>query len=217
MAFSTLAQIRTGKLNPELGLKSDADGAFGTTVDRNAALSWAFAELWPVMARLVKEAFTPLNTSTEYVLATIRDVQVIDVTNTSGVLMSKLDSFRVYSDETTTPPIQRLVLPAVPSTSNTYHVLGYAPYVVPVVDADACDLPPEQEWVVVAGARAFLYRRQMNRHITSQRFQNENRSTAETVAELSALYNVARSEFQDAMNRNRRNLSLPKAANLRRA
>lgn len=218
MAFLTLGVVRTAHLNPALGLDSDTDVSFGNTATRNAALKDAFARLWPEMGRVVRENITFTSSVSEYTLTDVQKVQAIDVVDTSGNRVSEVKSWRVYEDESddANATVVRLVLSSPQPTSVTGRAIGYRRYLVPSVNADVCDLPDALIYIVVLGAKAYLYGNMLNRHITSQRRQSENTSTAESTQELLAMFQTARADFLTARTENRRSLALPRATGLRR-
>lgn len=218
---TTQLQLRQNRLNVDLGLdltltNGDGDTSFGTTAVRNQAIQVALAKLWPRMARLAVESATPSTTALEYTLTTLRDVEAIDLIGVSpAVPIDKGNNFRFIYDETTAAtPIRRLRLPYAPGTTNfsSIRVIGYVPYKSELTsDADTLDLPVEFEWVVTTGARAEIYRRQLNSRVNYERFNVQNRDNSVTVNELLTLYQVAVREFEDAIEMHRRSFATGKS------
>jgi hypothetical protein len=200
MAFSTLDAIRTGGLNVELGLTADADDRFGTTAQRNYALQEAIKRLWPRMARLTRESVTIVTDQLDYTLTSIRDVAKLERLDQDGLPVSDLSgNYRAWYDEEDATPVMRLLLAqALPST-NTLRVIGYAPYFVPASGGAYVDLQPEDEWIIVAGARALLFRRLFNSFVVYERHENENRKTFLTPDQLIGIANDAERMFQQGI------------------
>lgn len=212
MAFSTLDAVRTGKLNVDLGLTGDSDDRFGTTAIRNQALQDALYRLWPRMARLTRETITISLTSWDYTLTTLRDVVELELTDSTGYGWHQtLDNFTTWYDEEDATPVVRLRLPAlITDSSYILKAIGYAPYTVPASSppssSGSLDLQPEDEWIIVAGARAFLYRRQLNSFVTYERHENENRKTFLSPEQLLTMATSAEREFEEAIRRHPRRL-----------
>lgn len=217
MAFSTLDAIRTGALNTELGLSGDSDNRFGTDDERNFALQDAIRQLWPRMARLTRETVTVTADTLEYTLTTVRDVVRIEQYDVDGVFRSDLGSnFRSWWDEEDSTPVIRLSLVAALDPTTTLKVLGYAPYTVPTSNppssSGSVDLQPEDEWIIVTGARALLYRRLLNQFAVFDRHANENRQTALSADQMIALAEQAERRFQQALSLRPRRIAKAKRA-----
>ena len=80
-------------------------------------------------------------------------------------------------------------------TANNVYLYGYAPYIVPANGAASCDLPPELEYIVCAGARVEAYRAKLNQYANFPRLANENRANAISAAEVIELMRTATTEF----------------------
>lgn len=204
MAFSTLDAIRTGALNTELGLTGDSDDRFGTTAQRNFALQDAIRQLWPRMARLTRESVTVVEDQLDYALTTVRDVVLLEQYDEDGMFLSNLaNNYRSWWDEEDATPVVRLHLVAPLDTTTSLKVLGYAPYTVPASSppssSGTVDLQNEDEWIIVAGARALLYRRLLNQFVVFERHENENRRTSLSADQIIALAEQAERKFQNAL------------------
>lgn len=201
MALSTLDAVRTGALNTELGLTGDSDDRFGTTAQRNYALQEALRRLWPRMARLTRETVTLVDDQVDYALTTIRDVAKLELLDADGLPRGDLSgNYRVWYDEEDATPVTRLLLAQELPTTHSLRVIGYAPYTVPSSSppssSGTLDLQPEDEWIIVAGARALLFRRMFNSFVTYERHENENRKTFLTPDQLIGIANDAEGMFQ---------------------
>lgn len=217
MAYSTLDSIRTVSLNPDLGLDSDSDNRYGDTTVRNNALRDAFARLWPNMARLIRETVTIADDTVDYTLTAIRDLLTLEVLDDQGVVFDENRNWRVWTDASADPVVLRLLLAAPYSGfTGSVRAIGYAPYIVPATGAATCDLEPRMEWIVVAGARANLYRRQLSQWMTFERRLNDNPTTSVGPAELMTMYREAESQFAAAIRDHGRPLTLPKTTRVRR-
>lgn len=204
MAFSDLDAVRIGALNVELGLSGDSDDTFGTTAQRNYALQEAIRRLWPEMARLTRETITVVTDQKDYTLTTLREVaflELLDATEsaTEGFL-TRLDNYRVWYDEEDATPVVRLQLPAAMDPAvHGLRAVGYVPYTVPASSppssSGSLDLQPEDEWIIVQGARAFLYRRKLNQFADYERHENENRKTFLTPEQIITLAREAEGMF----------------------
>ena len=204
MAFSTLDAIRTGALNTELGLTGDSDDRFGTTAQRNFALQDAIRQLWPRMARLTRESVTVVEDQLDYALTTVRDVVLLEQYDEDGMFLSNLaNNYRSWWDEEDATPVVRLHLVAPLDTTTSLKVLGYAPYTVPASSppssSGTVDLQNEDEWIIVAGARALLYRRLLNQFVVFERHENENRRTSLSADQIIAMAEQAERKFQNAL------------------
>ncbi len=221
MAFSSLDLVRTAKLNVELGLTSDADDRFGTDDVRNYALQDAIRRLWPRMARLTRETVTPLALTFDYTLSTVRDVAKIEQLDSENIPISDLaGNWRVWYDEEDATPVVRLLLAHELSTETTLRVIGYAPYTVPTSSppssSGSINIQPEDEWVIVAGARAFLYGMMLNTFMVYERHENENRKTFLTPEQLLGMQADAERKFQTAIDNHRRRMIVGVKARLNR-
>lgn len=223
MPATTLAVFRQTRLNVDLGLitstdaTGDVDVSFGTVAERSQAIKVAFARLWPHMARLVLQSVTAVASQIDYTLTAIRDVEVIELLDTSGIpVRDEIRNARVLYDETTVgTEVRRVRLPAaaVPGTTPTLRVVGYVPYKSEFSgESDTLDIPVELEWVPTIGARMEVYRRQLNKRANYQQFANLSRDTDVSVAELRSMYLDARSEFLEAISDHRRDFKVGRAA-----
>lgn len=217
MAFSTLDAIRTGKLNIELGLTGDSDDRFGTDDERNYALQEAIRQLWPRMARLTRESVTVVDDQLDYALTTVRDVVRVEQYDADGLYLSDLSgNFRSWWDEEDATPVVRLNLVAPLDSTTSLKVLGYAPYSVPTStppsSSGSVDLQPEDEWIIVTGARATLYRKLLNQFVVFERHENENRRTALSADQIIALAEQAERKFQQAIALRPRRIARSKRA-----
>lgn len=217
MAFSTLDAIRTGKLNIELGLTGDSDDRFGTDDERNYALQEAIRQLWPRMARLTRESVTVVEDQLDYALTTIRDVVRVEQYDADGLFLSDLSgNYRSWWDEEDATPVVRLNLVAALDTETSLKVLGYAPYTVPTstppASSGSVDLQPEDEWIIVTGARATLYRKLLNQFVVFERHDNVNRRTSLSADQIIALAEQAERKFQQAIALRPRRIARSKRA-----
>lgn len=214
MAFSTLDSVRTASLNVELGLDSDSDNRFGTTSQRNYAIQEALRRLWPRMARLTRESANLTADTHEYTLTTVRDVVRIELLDEDGFYMGDLRSnWRVWYDEEDATPVVRLLLASDDlDEDHSLRVMGYAPYTVPASGGASLDLQPEDEWVIIAGARALLYRRMLNRYILTERNANENRATALTPDQVLGMVTAAERDFERGIQQHPRRIAKVKLA-----
>lgn len=205
---NTLDTIRTGALNIELGLDDDSDNRFGTTAQRNYALTEAFRRLWPRMARLCDEDVTIVEDQTEYTLSTVDQVEHIEVRDSDDRFVTRLADFRVFTEDGTVT----LLLPAPISSTRSLVVVGYAQYTIPSSGSGTSTLPTDLEWIVVQGARALCFRRLLNRFATFERHENENRKTFLSVEQIIAMEREAEGMFQAAIADNRRTLASARKA-----
>lgn len=219
MAFKTLDQLRTDAgtgLNAKLGLLSDSDNnPFGDTNARNGFLQDAFRRLWPAMGRLARESLTTVANQVEYTLTAIIDVEAIEVANETTATLRDgrgVRSWRVIEEEDgdDTPTI-RLVIPSF-DAGRTLYVIGYAPYLVPANGAALCDLPHRLTHVVVAGAKVEAYQFAIGRFANFERFGNENRDNAVTLADLIEMHRRAQVEFNALLTQHARVMSGAKRA-----
>lgn len=205
---NTLDTIRTGALNVELGLDSDADDRFGTTAQRNYAITEAFRRIWPRMARLTDETITVVLDETEYTLSTLRQVEYLELRNEDDAFVTRLNDWRVWTEDTTT----QLLLPFAVDTRLSLVAVGWAQYTIPSSGSSTSTLPADLEWIIVQGARALLFRRLLNRFVTYERHENENRKTFLTVEQIIAMEREAEGMFQAAINDHRRSIAVPRKA-----
>jgi hypothetical protein len=204
MPMATLDAIRTGKLNVELGLTADSDDRFGTTAERNYALQEALRRLWPRMARLTRESVSLVTDQYDYTLSTIRDVAKVEQLDATGHPVSDLSGdYRAWYDEEDATPVVRLLLTRPLPSTDTLRVIGYAPYIVPASSppssSGSVDLQPDDEWIIIAGARAMLFRRLFNSFVVYERHENENRKTFLTPDQLIGIANDAERMFQQGI------------------
>lgn len=219
MAFSTLDAIRTGVLNDELGLTADNDDSWGTTAQRNNYLRRAFAKLWPIMGRARRHSLTLVNEQRSYDLTALakelRIVSRVELLDSSGFLAGE-PPFEVFTDEAAEPATVRLEFAHPQDSSLTCYLYGYRPYVVPANGAASCDLPPELEYVVSAGARVEAYRAKLNQYANFPRLANENRANALSASEVLELMRTAVVDFREAREANRMELAaIRRAARVR--
>lgn len=216
MAFSTLTAIRTGGLNLELGLESDSDNTWGTTAQRTFFLQRAFAKLWPDMGRSRRYALTLVEDQSQYDLTTltipVREITQITLFDSSGVEVDRVPSWNLFWDEASATPTLRLILPSGIDSSLSAYIYGYAPYIVPATEGASCDLPPELEFVVCAGARVEAYRAKLNTYANFERLANENRSNSLSASEIVELMRSAVADFREAKNANAKEASAPRRA-----
>lgn len=208
----SLADVR-GILNDELGLSSDADNRFGTTTQRDQAITQAIQKLWPRVARLVDEEVAGDPATLEYELSDIWDVMTIEVSDSSGSVAGPtqvLTKFRSYRIETDTAA-SRLTLATPLRSTQSLRVIGWAPYDAAAVDE--YDFPLLMTPVVTAGARAILYLRRLNQFVDFERHQNANRSTTLSPEQVLTMWQSAQREYEDGMRMWQRGASEPKTAN----
>ena len=215
--MTSIATVRTTLLNPDLGLDDDAaTEPWGDVTVRNTALEDSVRRLWPRMARLVREDMPIVTNADEYVLPTIWDLEVIEVRSPNGRVHKELNNFRSWVDHTTDPPVSRVLLAVhwPGGTTDTAKAVGYAPF---GVAAGITDLPASQAWIIVYGARAYLYRRRFNQWIDFEQHHAQNRDNSTSPSELFAMYQDAERLFDRAIADHGRRLGLPKVTRLRRS
>ncbi len=212
MAFSTLNQLRA-LLNTELGRTDGTTTPWGTDTDCNTFIQMAIRRLWPRMARLEKEAITPVDGQTAYTLTTLYDVVAIEQYDSSLIFQRHLPSWQLYVDESADPVVNRLTVPGL-DTASTYTAIGYAPYAVPASGAATCDLPSRLEHVVITGAKAEAFRRRMNEYVDFANRQLANPVTTVQQNEIERIYLATKAEFEQLIRENQRNFVLPKRARL---
>lgn len=213
MSFSTLDSVRTASLNVELGLDSDSDNRFGTTAQRNYAIQEALRRLWPRMGRLTRENVTVVDDQYDYTLTTVRDVVRVEQYDEDGLFISDLrGNWRSWWDEEDATPVVRLHLVDELDTDTSLKVVGYAPYTVPASGGASLDLQPEDEWVIIAGARALLYRRLLNQFVVFERHANENRSTSLTPDQILGMVAAAERDFERGIQQHPRRIAKVKLA-----
>jgi hypothetical protein len=215
MAFATLEELRA-LLNTDLGLTDDtATEPWGSETARNRCLQHAFRKLWPTMARLRTEAVTIVDNQLEYELTSIRDIARIEVLDSDGLQKSAVKSWQLLVDESDADDevVRRLLIPEL-SSEVTLRVIGYSPYIVPPGDNDECDLPNEQEHVVVTGARAEAYRRRMTSYFDYEQHGVENMTTRGSPEQLLQMYLVAKDEFGALIREHARDIAAPRRASL---
>jgi hypothetical protein len=206
VAFSQLLGLRL-RVNSALGLASDTDDQpFGAVADRNEAIRLALATLWPTMARLQRETLTIVAAQFDYTLTTLKDVQSIEVVDTTSLdVVDMIKTFRVIQDEAVEPATIRIRFEAIPRTTTSLRVIGYAPYTSNLVaDGDFCDLPVRLEYIVVLGATANLYKRKLNQRMNFQQHAVASRENDVTVNEMLSAYTLVKREYDQALDANRR-------------
>jgi hypothetical protein len=82
--------------------------------------------------------------------------------------------------------------------------------------ANLTDVPERFAWILVAGARAELYRRRFNQWVDFEQHQVQNRDNATSPSELFAMYQDSERIFERAIEMHARRLGLPKTSRLRR-
>ena len=124
--LTTLVQFRQNVLNVDLHLVTAADATgdldlgFGTVAERNQAIKSAMAQLWPEVARLVFEDVTPSTSAYEYVPATIRDLEAIDLMDSDGYPIDWIRDWRfTYNQTVAATPARKLKLMQTMSTDTT--------------------------------------------------------------------------------------------------
>lgn len=206
--MSTLTVLRTSYLNVELGLTGDSDNRFGDTTTRETALQNAFRRIWPRMARYGRETVTLAADTFVYTLTELTEVLYLELLDSTGIPVARLDNFRVTIEDTTV----QLLVPFAPDTTLTCYAYGYAQYTVPASGAASSNLPSDLEWIIVQGARAELYRRLLNQFVVYERHENENRKTFLTPDQLIGMAREAEAMFRDGVNQNRRKVAVPRRA-----
>lgn len=209
MAGNTLDTVRTGALNVELGLTSDSDDRFGTTAQRNYALTEAYRRLWPRMAQLDTAAVTIVTDQTAYTLSALQEVLYLELRDADGIFITRLNNFRVRIEDDTT---YTLLIPEPMSTTLLLTAVGYAPYTIPASGSGTSTLPADKEWIVVQGARALLYRRQLNQFAVFERHANENRRTTMQASEMMSMAREAEAMFRDGIRENGRRMAVGRRA-----
>lgn len=198
--MTTQATLRTGQLNVDLGLDSDSDDRFGTTAVRNLAIQDAIRRMWPRMGKADSETVTPVADTYTYEIQTLWDVtKVVQEDDASAFVRTVSDWSLDRDDDSNARPGHRIAFPYPPSTDAILKVWGYVPYTVPSADGDTLDVPTAAEWVVVAGARSFLYRRQLNQFATFERRRNENQRTTLSPEQLLTMQRDAESLYREGI------------------
>lgn len=198
--MTTQATMRTGQLNVDLGLDSDSDDRFGTTAVRNLAIQDAIRRMWPRMGMADSETVTPLEDTYVYEIQTLWDVVKVVQVDADGAFIRTVSDWSLDRDDSSnTLPGHSIAFPYPPSTDTTMTVWGYVPYTVPSADGDTLDVPTAAEWVVVAGARSFLYRRQLNQFATFERRRNENQRTTLSPEQLLTMQRDAEALYREGI------------------
>jgi len=210
---STLTALRTGVLNVELGLDADSDDRFGTTAQREYALQESYRRLWPRMARLDREEVTLVTDATDYTLVTVQELVMLELFDASDAFLTRINDYRSWVEDDTT---SRLSLSVPLATTLSLFATGYLPYTVPASGAATSTLPTEREYIVVQGARAFLFRRLYNQFIVYERHENENRKTSLSAGELMGMAREAEGMFQAGMSQYPRKMATARKATGRR-
>lgn len=210
--MTTLTELRTDFLNVTLGLDSDSDNRFGTTAIRNLALQDGARRLWPEMAFLDTEAVTIVTDQIDYTLTSLREVISLELTSSTATrwFSDAGKDFTAWYDEDSGHVRLRLPQAFDPTLSLTAR--GYSPYSVPAAGGDSFDVPSDQQWIIVEGAVAFLYRRMMNSFMTYERHENENRKTSLSPEQVLTMYRDAEARYQSAKATHRRRLVVPRRA-----
>lgn len=211
--MTTQATLRTGQLNVDLGLDSDSDDRFGTTATRNLAIQDAIRRMWPRMGRAETETVTPVTDRYYYALSNVWDVTKIAQLDADDAFIRNVPDWSLDREDTAVSrPGLTLVFPYPPDTTTTLEVWGYVPYTVPSADSDTLDLPTMAEWVAVAGARSFLYRRQLNQFATFERRRNENQRTTLSPEQLLTMQRDAESLYREGIVAYSRQAQAPRRA-----
>lgn len=221
MAFKDLDGLRTAKLNPDLGIASGDDAEaepWGDTTVRNTAIIDTISRMWPRMALHVVESLTIVTDAVEYNLTTIEELIGIRVKNSSGQVYKEIKNFRSWVDRSAATPVGKVLLSISWSagTTETLEAEGYRPFTVPATGSDTLDIPPEWEWIVMNGARAYLYRRRFNQWVDFEGYQATNRDNATSPSELFSMYQDAERQFESALDTHGRRTTVAKTARLRR-
>ncbi len=223
--MTTLATLRTARLNVELGLSSDTDtgneARFGTKAERNFALADAIGRLWPMCARLITEDVTITEGGVDYALTSILDViaiEKVDTTLTVPRAIKDYTSWRSWVDESVaaTPVSYLTLIGPMDYSRYSLKVIGYKPFTVPSVDADVLDIPTGLERVVSAGARAMLYLRRLNQFVDFERFANTDRATTLQPEQVLTMWQASMREYEDGMRMYQRGVTEPKIASFQR-
>lgn len=209
---STLATLRTTKLNVDLGLADDDDDRFGTDEERNRFLISAYERLWPVMGRLITEEVEIEAGVREYELEAIEDINIIELLNPDAGLnyAGRISAWRLIPDETSDPPLLRLSVPSGLRTGWTMRITGYAPFSIPSTGTTTSELAARLEFIVVTGARAEAYRWRLNRFVDYDQQAVASPVTAISAGELRDLYLAAKSEFEQLVYAHRRSMASPR-------
>jgi hypothetical protein len=214
MAFETLADLRA-RLNADLGVSDGSTEPFFDRTVRSAAVRSGFERLSPTMSRFLRETVTITDNTREYDLASITDVQAVELIATTGVVR-ELSNWRAWGfqeDE----PLTRLTFAASLNTSDTLRVTGYRPYVSTLVaDDDDCDLAPELTWIPLTWARAELYRRKFHEWLDFKGYNAGNPSTTLDPATLYQAYQDAARLFEQAKVEHGNAVAAPHRARLTR-
>lgn len=205
-----LQTLRTDHLNIELGLDNDSDARFGSTSLRDQALQQAIHRLWPRVASFDSEVLTIEEDRIDYV-SVLRDVLWLELT-ADGYRPQLLEDFTQWWDAGEGYQVVRLpaALPLTPAYTLTAY--GYVPYTVPATTSDTTDLPTALYWVVVAGAKAFLYNQKLASFVTYERHENENRRTFLTPDQMLTMAAAAERMFQEGIRVNPRTVTRARRA-----
>jgi hypothetical protein len=209
---STLGELRD-RLNDQLGVEDASEKPWGTVAQRNSAIRFGFEQLEPTMMRLITENLTPLTDTREYPL-TSRITKVVLVESiTSTGLAQDVKNYRSWTVDGATS----VVLAATPSIDSSLRVTGYAPYVTDLTaDDDACDVPPDEEWIPLLGALAELYRRRFHEWLDFERYNASNPTTTIDPDTLYRAYTDAMARFEQAKSEHMRKVATSRRSSFER-
>lgn len=211
MPYQTRLQLRT-RLNLDLGLSDDtAEKPWGDEAVRDEAIRDGFERLWPQMRRMQDETQDYENLKQTYDLTKVKDVQLVEVVSSDGVIRNELKNWRNFAvDDDPVRYTLRLSSASAP-TSTELHISGYAPYFSQFTDdADPCDLEDRLAWIPLVGARAWLYRRRYHEYLDYEQHANLNRVNAMDPPTLFTAYQDAEARFQQALEEHHYEVSYPR-------
>jgi hypothetical protein len=168
------------------------------------------------MARSRRFTLTVVEGQQEYNLTTLniplREVIAITVFDSAGTEVDAVRSWNLHLDEAAEPRTSRLIVPDGLSGQDSVYLYGYTPYIVPASAGSSCDLPPELEYVVCAGARVEAYRSKLNEYANFPRLANENRANGLSASEIIELMRSAVTDFREARAANAKEAAAPRRA-----
>lgn len=205
--MATLASQRA-VLNRELGVIDDAETSPWPVAARNAAIVEGYKALYRMgVWKPATQTTSTVDTTWGYTLTTIRDVDRVDVLDSSSNMIEEA-RFTVDDDGSggTT-----LTLAAPIASGYSMAIRGWRPYSWALVaDADADDLPEEWSRLPILKAKVILYRQQLS---SFMRYRERLNSPAElnvTVDGLVGTIAAAEREWEvearRAANRRRRSM-----------
>jgi hypothetical protein len=157
--MATLAVLR-GKLNGEIGVVTDAETAPWTTTVRNTAISDGYAGLWRSgVWKPTAQTLAAVTDQSVYALTSIRRLKRLELLDTSGRIL-ELPNGLVEDDNSGG---YQLRLKGTIATGSSIRVLGWTAFKSQFSsDADADDMPAEDNRVPLLKAKSILFRQQLS-------------------------------------------------------